>query len=169
MPYSGYSVEFLLIDLFNNSYFKSIKLKYYKTKITPEEVGGNNIYFWIRFGLTNAINDYLRVIIRVGRVWNCLPLMRINWILHTRARFIFAYQKSLKLTFEPCFWVQNHHLNLCFLAVNYFVVKKLMWNVRIKALWYTISIATLKMTINRATAICPHINNIDYAYFMPHS
>ena len=45
--------------------------------------------------------------------------------------------------FKTRFWVQNHLLNLCSSAVNsqmllgYCVVKKLVWNVRIKDFWYT--------------------------------
>ena len=55
-------------------------------------------------------------------------------------RFFFIYQKSLRLPFKTSFWVQNH-LVICVLALwihnGYFVVKKLEWNVCIKACWYT--------------------------------
>ena len=60
-------------------------------------------------------------------------------------RFIFKYQKSLKRTFEPGFWVQNHPLNMYSRAVNsqrLLCSQKLVWNVRIKALCYTKSISS---------------------------
>ena len=54
--------------------------------------------------------------------------------------FIFVYQKSLKRTFKISFWVQNH-LWICvrvlWIHKGYCVVKKQVWNVRIKAFWYT--------------------------------
>ena len=43
------------------------------------------------------------------------------------AAFIFVHQKSLKRTFKTSFWVQN----------QLFVLKNLVWNVLIKAFWYT--------------------------------
>ena len=53
--------------------------------------------------------------------------------------FIFVFQKSLKRTFKHGFWVQNYLL-ICVLAVwihkGYCVVKKLVWNVNIKAFLY---------------------------------
>ena len=33
-------------------------------------------------------------------------------------RFAFVYQKSLRWTFNTCFWLQNNHLNLCSRVVN---------------------------------------------------
>ena len=57
--------------------------------------------------------------------------------------FIFVCQKSLERTFKTGFRVQNHPLNLYSIAVNhkgYCVVKKLLWNVRIKAFRYTTNI-----------------------------
>ena len=62
-------------------------------------------------------------------------------IIYFWLRYIFVYQKFLKQTFQTSFWGQNHLLNLCSRVVNsqrfIFVVKKLVWNVRIKAFWYT--------------------------------
>ena len=58
--------------------------------------------------------------------------------------YILVCQKSIKRTFKSSFWVQNHLLYLCFCVVilwihkSYCVIKKLVWNVRIKAFWYTI-------------------------------
>ena len=68
----------------------------------------------------------------------------IDFIIPNLSRIYFVYQKSLKRTFKTSFWVQIHLLNLCSSAVNpkgYYVVKKLVWNVRIKAFWYTKDIA----------------------------
>ena len=54
-------------------------------------------------------------------------------------RFMFVYQKSLQCTLQTVFLIQNH---LCVLVLwiqkDYFVVKRLVWNVRIKAFWYTV-------------------------------
>ena len=53
---------------------------------------------------------------------------------------IFVYQKSLKQTFKPVFeykiifWI---FVLVLWIHKGYYVVKKLMWNVRIKAFWYT--------------------------------
>ena len=60
--------------------------------------------------------------------------------------FIFVYQKSLKGTFKPVF---EYKINfwICVLSFwihkGYFVVKKLVWNLRIKAFWYIKYIKTL--------------------------
>ena len=46
-----------------------------------------------------------------------------------------------KTNVQNQFWVQNYLLNLCTNAVNsqrFYVVKKLVFNIRIKAFWYTI-------------------------------
>ena len=46
--------------------------------------------------------------------------------------------------------VQNHRLNLCSRAVNsqrLFVIKMLVWNVRIKAFWYLNKFLVIKRTI----------------------
>ena len=53
---------------------------------------------------------------------------------------IFVHQKSLKGTFKTGFWVQNHFwicVLLLWIPKGYFVFKKLVWNVRIEAFWYT--------------------------------
>ena len=58
-----------------------------------------------------------------------LKSININFLL----RFIFIYQKSL---FQTGFWVQNHLLNVeLWIHKGYLVVKKLVWNVRIKSFW----------------------------------
>ena len=66
-------------------------------------------------------------------VGNFLPLMLIYWICH------FVYQKSLKQTFKTGFWVLITFW-VCFLVLwvlkGYFVVKKQVFNVGIKAFWY---------------------------------
>ena len=52
------------------------------------------------------------------------------------AIFIFLYQKPLKLVFEYkiAFWI---YVIVMWIHKGYFVVEKLVWNVRIKAFWYT--------------------------------
>ena len=63
--------------------------------------------------------------------------MRINWIW---IRFIFVYQKNVKLTLKTGFWVKNtfwSYVLVLWIHKGYFVVKKLLWNVRIEAFWYT--------------------------------
>ena len=72
--------------------------------------------------------------------------MLINlFVILNLSRIFFVYQKSLKLTFKTGFWVQNNLLN-CVLVLwihkGYCVVKKLVWNVRIKAFWYTKLVST---------------------------
>ena len=56
--------------------------------------------------------------------------------------FIFVYKKSIKRTFKTGFWVEINSW-ICVLELlilkGYSVVKKL-WNVRIKAFWYTKSL-----------------------------
>ena len=63
--------------------------------------------------------------------------MLISWIRLTKFEAVFCILKivsywflSIKSPFEICILVLWIHK-------SYFVVKKLMWNVRIKALWYT--------------------------------
>ena len=93
----------------------------------------NYIYLWLRFGLANAIDDNLGLKICV--VWMDFLLLIAYWV-----RFIFVYQKYLKRTFQTGYWLQNHRLNFWFRDVNsqrLFCSKKLVWNVRIKAFWYT--------------------------------
>ena len=66
-------------------------------------------------------------------------LMLISWIHDTKSES-YLYLKSLKYTIETGFWVQNH-LWICVLELwihkAYFVIKKLVWNVYIKAFLYT--------------------------------
>ena len=84
-----------------------------------------NIYFWPRFGLAKAINDYQ---IRVVCVRNFSSLMLINWIRHTKPNF------GYKITFWICVLVLLIHK-------GNFIVKELVWNVCIKAFWYTKTIS----------------------------
>ena len=86
-----------------------------------------NIYFWLRFGSANAINNYWRLKIRVVCVGNL--------IRHTKVGFIFVYQKSFKRKIKPGFWEQILSFEFVFECCNY-VVKKLAWNVHIKGFWY---------------------------------
>ena len=72
---------------------------------------------------------------------NFEPLMLINWIRYTKSEtdLVLYTSNLLKRTFKR-FWIQNHLLNLCSRAANskgYCVVKKLVWNVCMKAFWYT--------------------------------
>ena len=65
--------------------------------------------------------------------------------------FIFVCQKSLKRTFKTWFWVQNHLLYsiwvlVLWIYIGYCGVKKLVWNVCIKALWYTYLFIYLLLT-----------------------
>ena len=84
----------------------------------------------------------------VQGIFNLLWLY-INCVSHIKSepRFIFVFQKSLKWTFKTGFWVQNNLWEKnntrrqiqkgLFIHKCYFVVKKLVWNVCIKAFWYT--------------------------------
>ena len=60
----------------------------------------NNIYLWLSFGLTNAIDNYLRL------------------------NNIFVYQKSLNQIFQTSFWVKKYFLNLSSHVKNIFVYQK---------------------------------------------
>ena len=91
--------------------------------------GLNNIYFWLRFGLANAINDYLRLIIRVV-CKKCLT-SKAYWLNSSKP--VFDY----KITFWICVFVMWIHK-------GYFVVKKLVWNICIKVFWYAQIILYLK-------------------------
>ena len=67
------------------------------------------------------------------------PLWLKNSLYYTRyflLRFIFVYQKSLRPVFEYkiTFWIYNLAL---WIPKGYCVLKKLVWNVRIKPFWYT--------------------------------
>ena len=76
------------------------------------------IYFWLRFVLTNAINDYQRKIICNVCVGNFQPLMLLILSHQIWVGFIFVYQKSLKRTFQTGLWVLIHLLNLCSSALD---------------------------------------------------
>ena len=86
--------------------------------INPQNI---NIYFGLRFDLANVINYYLGLKIRV--VWGVFFLSinaySLNSSYQNWVRFIFVYQKSLKLKFRTGFWVQIHDLqNLYSRVVN---------------------------------------------------
>ena len=63
-------------------------------------------------------------------------------------RFVFVYHKSLKRSLKPdfeykiTFWTC---VIMLWIHKVYFVVKKLMWNARIKAFWYTKDILPQKL------------------------
>ena len=80
--------------------------------------------------------------------------------------FIFVYQKYFQ-TFKISFWVQNRLLNLCSSAVDtgYCVVKKLVWNIRIKAFWF-INILFLDRTRTSGKATNFLINLCDEGRFL---
>ena len=65
----------------------------------------------------------------------CMQGIFINWIRHAKSEI----NLSLKLMFKTGFWVQIT-FGICVLMLSihkgYFVVKKMVWNVRIKAFWY---------------------------------
>ena len=79
-------------------------------------------------------------------------------------RFIFAYLKSLNRTFKTGFWAQITFW-ICVLVLwihkGYCVVKKLVWNVRIKAFWYTklykISIMIIWLTRSYVSSLISRI------------
>ena len=78
----------------------------------------NNKYLWLRFGLANAINNYLRLKNRLVYVHIfSLKCGKLNLSNQIWVRFIFVYQKSLIRTFKIGFWIWNL-LNLCSSAVN---------------------------------------------------
>ena len=70
-----------------------------------------NIYFWLRFGLANAINDYLRLTIRI--VCNSKFLL-IAFVISYLSQIYFLIPEIFKISF----WVQNHLLNLRSLVVK---------------------------------------------------
>ena len=65
---------------------------------------------------------------------------QLNLSYQIWVRLIFVYQKSLKLSFKTGFQCKITFL-IYFLALwthrGYYIVKKLVWNVRIQAFWYT--------------------------------
>ena len=64
----------------------------------------------------------------------------MEFVIPNLSQIYFCVPKALELTFKTSFWVQNHLLNFCcrlWIHKVYFVVKKLVWNDRIKAFWYT--------------------------------
>ena len=67
--------------------------------------------------------------------------MFINWICHTNSKSdFFCIPEFLKRTFKPVFWVQIIFW-ICVLVVwmhrGYFLFKRVVWYVCIKAFWYT--------------------------------
>ena len=94
------------------------------------------MYFWLRFGFANTIIQ--KIVSCVGNL--TLNAYQLNSSYQMWVRFIFAYQKSLKHTFQTGFGLQNQLLNLfCRVVISQrlFVVKKLVWNVRDKPFCYT--------------------------------
>ena len=84
-----------------------------------------NRYFWLRFGLANAINDYQRLRIRVLCVGKFFPLITIIELVITNLSFEYKITR-----FEFVF-------SCCEFTKVFFLFKKLVWNVCIKAFWYT--------------------------------
>ena len=79
---------------------------------------------------------------RVVCVGNFLPLMLFNWICHNKSESeLFLYTRNLKnkrlkpaFEYKITFWI---YVLVLWIHKGYCVVKKLVWNVRIKAFWYT--------------------------------
>ena len=100
-----------------------------------------NLYFWLRFVLVNAIKKHLSLKIRFVCEWwifNLKCLLIIFFIQNLSHFCFFVYQKSFKRRFKPVFEYKIT-LGICVLALwnhkAYFVVKKLVRNVCIKAFW----------------------------------
>ena len=71
--------------------------------------------FRLRFGLANAINNYLRskkIVLCVKGIFN-LKWLLIYWISHIKSEFLYTINQSVSI----CFWVQNQLLNLCYRVV----------------------------------------------------
>ena len=104
-----------------------IKLKFSFNILSIED----NIYifFWFGFGLANEINDYLSLTIRVVCVvvFN-LKCLLIKFVIPNLSQFFLSNYKNQRLSTK---------LLLLWIHKGYFVVKKLVWNVHIKAFGYT--------------------------------
>ena len=67
-------------------------------------------------------------------------LCEVNFFKQIRYLFIFVHNKSWKLSLKHSFSLHNIHMNLCGLVDNFkwtLFSQKLVWNVSIKAFWYT--------------------------------
>ena len=124
--------------------------KYSKIWVYPFSQLGNKIYFWLRFGLANAINDYIKV--KNSCCVTCREFLTFNAYLLNLSykiwiKFIFVYQRSLKQTFKPV-WI-------CVLVLwihkDYYVVKN----------WYEIFV--LKLSGLQSASL--HAKNIIYGQF----
>ena len=95
-----------------------------------------NIYFWLRFGLANAIKGLSKV---KNSCCVCREFLTFNWICLTKSESEII-PDIMKRTFKTGFWVQSHLLNLCSSVVNsqrLLCSQKVVWNFHIKALLYT--------------------------------
>ena len=76
-------------------------------------------------------------------------------------RFFFVYEKSLKLTLKPVF---EYKITFWFCVLvlwihkGYYVVKNLVWNIRIKKFWYTNDVKGVVIPIHFLTADHPAFN-----------
>ena len=101
----------------------------------------SNIYFWLRFGLANAIIDNLRLKIRdvVQGIFN-LYLMLISWICQTKSESdLFLYIRNLlNERLKTGYWVQNHPLNLCSKVFN--IPFLLLLTVELGSIFYNLKV-----------------------------
>ena len=86
----------------------------------------HNIYFWLRFGLANEINNHLRLKIRVVSVGNFELWMFIDWL----------YIKIFETNVKNRFLCKKNTCWICVLVLwihkGYFVIRKLVLNVVLK-------------------------------------
>ena len=121
-------VSFVIFKLLRYQHFSKIWFNICSWEIQIFEKNRDNffnfnIYFWLRFGLTDAIDIYFWLKIRIL----CVGVLKFKrlLILHTR-------------NLLNRFLSTNHLLNLCSRAVNsqrFFCSQKA--GVGIKAFWYT--------------------------------
>ena len=83
--------------------------------------------------LTTFIQIVLNLFLYTYNI-NIHPCLLIAFVIPNMSQICFCvYQKYLKSTFKPFEFV----FLSCVKSQGYFVLKKLMWNVQIKAFWYT--------------------------------
>ena len=132
-----------------------------------------NVYFSNRFFSKMTINTYLKLEILVV----CREFLAFKYVFVIFSKqiwwlFIFVYQKSWKLAFKTGFSVHNIYLYLCWqveddkwilcswktyvkcayfrflMYKGYYVFKKRVWNICIKAFWYTNNINMILFSVS---------------------
>ena len=99
MNWIGVVILIFFVNIIKDSYYYFFLCSWWNLK--------TNVYVRLIFGLVNTIyvHYWLKIRVKWGREWYwACNAYWFNSIYHVRNRFIFVYQKSLKLGLKTVFW-----------------------------------------------------------------